>query len=148
MTTNFGNDSHTITSPLVGPNEEAFHIYKYNWFTCNCPNWYTFCKSNNWFFFVTVLTESVVTGRPCVLYPVFTETYSTGDLDLVVDALVKVFQGSLFKKFTPTSLDYTRLHQYRAKSSRKETVDRYMWTSNILQSYVLDLSTPQECFIC
>ncbi|XP_071520811.1 proteasome assembly chaperone 1-like isoform X1 [Panulirus ornatus] len=73
-----------------------------------------------------VLTESIVSSRPCIVYPVFTETYSTGDLDLVIDALIKVIQSKPFKKFTATSQDYSKLHQYRAKSPRYETLDRYM----------------------
>ncbi|XP_069181568.1 proteasome assembly chaperone 1 [Procambarus clarkii] len=73
-----------------------------------------------------VLTESLVSRRPCVVYPVFTETYSTGDLDLVVDALLKVFQSNPFKKFMPSALDPGRLHHYRDKNPRNETLDRYM----------------------
>ncbi|KAG7159524.1 proteasome assembly chaperone 1-like [Homarus americanus] len=73
-----------------------------------------------------VLTECVVGSRPCVLYSVYTETYSTGDLDLVVDALIKVFQTGPFKKFMPASLKQNKLHQYRAKNPQNETLDRYM----------------------
>lgn len=72
-----------------------------------------------------VLTESIVRRKPCVVYPVFTETYSTGDLDLVVDSLIKVFNCDPFKRILP-SLDQSKLHQYRAKNPRKEMLDRYM----------------------
>ncbi|KAK8732326.1 hypothetical protein OTU49_007024 [Cherax quadricarinatus] len=73
-----------------------------------------------------VLTECLVNGRPCIAYSAFTETYSTGDLDLVVDALVRVFQSAPFRKFMPPTLTQGRLHHYRDKNHLNESLDRYM----------------------
>lgn len=72
-----------------------------------------------------VLTECIVKKRPCVAYPVFTETYSTSDLDLVIDSLMKVFRCNPFKSILP-SVDQSKLHQYREKNSRKDILYRYM----------------------
>nr|XP_027232278.1 proteasome assembly chaperone 1-like [Penaeus vannamei] len=72
------------------------------------------------------LTECIVNQRPCVAYPVFTETYSTGDLDLVVDAMKKVFHIEPFLKAAASLQDNSKLCQYRDRNMRKETLDRYM----------------------
>ena len=71
------------------------------------------------------MTDCIVKGKPCVLYPVFTETYSTGDLDLVVDSLVKIFHKDPFRNILP-SVDPSKLHKYRTTKSCKEMLDRYM----------------------
>ncbi|KAG0712683.1 Proteasome assembly chaperone 1 [Chionoecetes opilio] len=73
-----------------------------------------------------VLTECVVGRRPCVAYPVFTETYSTGDLDLVAGALQRVFQGKPFQKYVPVGLDTKKLHQYRTTNPRRDNLDLYL----------------------
>lgn len=76
--------------------------------------------------FFSALTECIVNQRPCVAYPVFTETYSTGDLDLVVDAMKKVFHSEPFLKAAASLQDNSKLCQYRDRNMRKETLDRYM----------------------
>lgn len=73
-----------------------------------------------------VMTECVVGQRPCVVYPVFTETYSTGDLDLVAGALQRVFQGKPFHELVSASLDSKKLHQYRTSNPRRENIDLYL----------------------
>ncbi|KAK7070132.1 hypothetical protein SK128_022610 [Halocaridina rubra] len=72
-----------------------------------------------------VLSECIVESIPCVLYPIFTETYSTGDLDLVAESLLKVFTREPFKNIV-SSLDQNKLHKYRSRNPRKEMLDRYM----------------------
>lgn len=73
-----------------------------------------------------VMTECVVGQRQCVAYPVFTETYSTGDLDLVAGALQRVFQGKPFQKYVSVGLDTKKLHQYRTTNPRRENLDLYL----------------------
>ncbi|XP_068238837.1 proteasome assembly chaperone 1-like [Palaemon carinicauda] len=72
-----------------------------------------------------ILTRCIVEKRPCVAYPVFTETYSTADLDLVVDSLIKVFNCNPFKSIV-SSVDQSKLHQYRERNLRKDVLYRYM----------------------
>lgn len=69
-----------------------------------------------------VLTESMVSGRPCVLYPAYTETYSTGELDLVADALLRILQVNPLLKYLPR-LPPSNTHQHRTKP--REDFDRY-----------------------
>lgn len=73
-----------------------------------------------------VMTECVVGQRACVAYAVFTETYSTGDLDLVAGALQKVFQGKPFQKYVSVGLDTKKLHQYRTTNPRRDNLDLYL----------------------
>jgi len=73
-----------------------------------------------------MLTTCMAMSRECILYPVYTETYSTGDLDLVASSLLKIFRSDPFSKLVTPELNHSCISQYRATNPRKETLDRYM----------------------
>ncbi|XP_076030212.1 proteasome assembly chaperone 1-like [Oratosquilla oratoria] len=73
-----------------------------------------------------ILTSSIVTRRPCVIYAIYTEAYSTGDLDLIASPLMTAFKCEPFKTLVSQTLDKSKLQSYRRKNVRQENIDRYM----------------------
>jgi len=73
-----------------------------------------------------MLTTCMALSRECVLYPVYTETYSTGDLDLVSSSLLKIFLSDPFSKLVTPEFNDSCIRHYRTTNPRKEMLDRYM----------------------
>ena len=60
------------------------------------------------------------------MYCAYTETYSTGDLYLLIDHFSKIFEAQFLNKLVTLDLSKETLCKYQQKNPRAENLDRYM----------------------